>query len=153
MEHTYCVIMAGGKGERFWPLSTKAAPKPFIKLIGDKTMIQMTVDRLLGLVSKERIFVVLGCEHLDVARQQLPEFLAEQFIVEPVGRDTAPCIGFTATILDQADPDAIMVVLPADQYIPDTRAFVETVSLGVECARKGEHLLTIGITPTRPETG
>ena len=105
MEHTYCVIMAGGKGERFWPLSTAATPKPFIKLIGDKTMIQMTVQRVAALVPKERIFVVLGEEHVDVARRQLPELSEDQFIVEPEGRDTGPCIGFTALLLSRRDPE------------------------------------------------
>ena len=153
MEHTYCVIMAGGKGERFWPLSTAGTPKPFIKLIGDKTMIQMTVQRVAALVPKERIFVVLGEEHVDVARRQLPELSEGQFIVEPEGRDTGPCIGFTALLLHRRDPEGVMVVLPADHYIPDTDAFVATASAAVWCARQGDHLVTIGITPTRPEVG
>ncbi|MGD0489188.1 MAG: mannose-1-phosphate guanylyltransferase [Syntrophorhabdales bacterium] len=153
MEHTYCVIMAGGKGERFWPLSTAGTPKPFIKLIGDKTMIQMTVQRVAALVPKERIFVVLGAEHVDVARRQLPELSEGQFIVEPEGRDTGPCIGFAALLLHRLDPEAVMVVLPADQYIPDTDAFVATASVAAGCARQGDHLVTIGITPTRPEVG
>jgi mannose-1-phosphate guanylyltransferase len=149
MEHIYCVIMAGGKGERFWPLSTDRTPKPFVRLIGDRTLIQMTVDRLLGLVPHERIFVVLGEAHLDVARSQLPELAQGQFIVEPEGRDTAPCIGLTASILHERDPEAVMVTLPADHYIPDTRAFVATISAAAECALKGDFLVTIGITPTR----
>ena len=153
MEHTFCVIMAGGRGERFWPLSTDRVPKPFIKLIGDKTMIQMTVARVLRLVPKERVFVVLGREHVEVARTQLPDLPEGQFIAEPAGRDTAPCIGFAATILCRRDPGATMIVLPADQYIPDEDAFVRTASAGVEWAVRGEYLVTIGITPTRPETG
>ena len=116
-------------------------------------MIQMTVDRLLDLVPRERIFVVLGETHLDVARRQLPELAQEQFIVEPEGRDTGPCIGFTASILHAQDPQAIMVTLPADQYIPDAKAFAATIVTAAECANKGDYLVTIGITPTRPETG
>jgi mannose-1-phosphate guanylyltransferase len=145
--------MAGGKGERFWPLSTAGTPKPFIKLIGDKTMIQMTVQRVAALVAKERIFVVLGREHVDVARGQLPELSEGQFIVEPEGRDTGPCIGFTALLLGRLDPEGVMVVLPADQYIPDTDAFAACVSAAASCATQGDHLVTIGITPTRPEKG
>jgi mannose-1-phosphate guanylyltransferase len=153
MEHTYCVIMAGGKGERFWPLSTAGTPKPFIKLIGDKTMIQMTLQRVTALVPKERTFVVLGEEHVDVARRQLPELSEDQFIVEPDGRDTGPCIGFTALQLNRRDPESVMIVLPADQYIPDTDAFAACASEAVRCARQGDHLVTIGVTPTRPEVG
>jgi mannose-1-phosphate guanylyltransferase len=104
-------------------------------------------------VPKERIFVVLGEEHVDVARRQLPDLSEDQFIVEPEGRDTGPCIGFTALLLRRRDPEAVMVVLPADHYIPDADAFVATASVAAECARQGDRLVTIGITPTRPEVG
>lgn len=153
MEHTYCIIMAGGKGERFWPLSTRLVPKPFVRLVGDKSMIQMTVDRALRLVPADHIFVVLGEEHAAVAREQLPGLKADQIIVEPAGRDTAPCIGFAAVQLRLRDPDAVMVVLPADHYVPDAGSFADTITLAVRCARKGDHLVTTGIQPTRPETG
>ncbi len=153
MKDRYCVIMAGGKGERFWPLSTRTTPKPFIKLLGEKSLIRMTVDRLHGLVLEDHIFVVLGQEHLDVARSQLTDFAADQFIVEPVGRDTAPCIGFAASILRRMNPDALMIVLPADHYIPDPDAFARTMSVAVSCAEGGDYLVTTGIRPTRPETG
>ena len=151
--HTYCVIMAGGRGERFWPLSTDLVPKPFVRLIGDKTMIQMTVARLRGLAPAERIFVVLGREHLAVARSQLPDLAEGQFIVEPEGKDTAPCIGFAAVALSRLDPEALMVVVPADQYIPDADAFVRTVSAAADYAKRYDQLVTIGVTPTRPEVG
>jgi mannose-1-phosphate guanylyltransferase len=153
MEHTYCVIMAGGKGERFWPLSTKLVPKPFVRLIGDKSMIQMTVDRALRLVPADHIFVVLGEEHAAVAREQLPGLKGNQIIVEPAGRDTAPCIGFAAVQLQLKDPEAVMVVLPADHYVPDAGPFADTLTLAVRCALKGDYLVTTGIQPTRPETG
>jgi mannose-1-phosphate guanylyltransferase len=152
-KHTYCVIMAGGRGERFWPLSTDLVPKPFVRLIGDQTMIQMTVARLSSLAPEERTFVVLGREHLAVARSQLPGLAAGQFIVEPEGKDTAPCIGFAAVALSRLDPEALMVVVPADHYIPDAAAFVKTVSVAAECARQGDCLVTIGVRPTRPEVG
>lgn len=153
MKDRYCIIMAGGKGERFWPLSTRSTPKPFIRLLGEKSLIRMTVDRLDGLVEKDHIVVVLGQEHLEVARSQLTDFTADQFIVEPAGRDTAPCIGFAASILRRKDPDALMIVLPADHYIPDPDAFRRTMSLAVSCAETGDYLVTTGIRPARPETG
>ncbi len=153
MEHVFCVIMAGGKGERFWPLSTSATPKPYLNLVGDRTMIQMTLERVRHLVPEERTFVVLGEDQLEIARKQLSHLPDEHFIVEPAGRDTAPCIGFTAMALRTLDPEALMVVMPADHYIPDEDAFTKTLFHAVECARDGDHLVTVGIKPTRPETG
>jgi mannose-1-phosphate guanylyltransferase len=153
IEHTFCVIMAGGRGERFWPLSTDLTPKPFLKLMGDKTLIQLTVERALRIVPEERIFVVLGLSQLAVAREQLPLLTDRNFIVEPEGRDTAPCIGFAALSLLKVDNDAIMITLPADHYVPDVEGFVSTILSGVACAGTGDYLVTIGIKPTRPETG
>lgn len=153
MDHTYCVIMAGGKGERFWPLSTRTVPKPYVRLLGDRTMIQMTVDRVRRLLPPEHIFVVITKDHLRVATEQLSELPRENLIVEPAGRDTAPCVGFTAVMLMRLDPSAIMVVLPADHYIPDPECFLDALSQAVTCARSGDDLVTIGIRPSRPETG
>lgn len=153
MEHTYCVIMAGGRGERFWPVSTDSVPKPFLRIIGDKSLIQMTVDRLERLVPPDRIIVVLGESQVPVAREQLNQLPSGSFISEPEGRDTAPCIGYAATILFHRDPAAVMVTLPADHYIPDTDLFVKTVSRAVTLARIGGHLVTVGVRPNRPETG
>lgn len=145
--------MAGGKGERFWPLSAHNTPKPFLNILGAKTMIQLTVERILGLVPAERVFVVLGKAHAEVARKQLPELPEGNFLVEPLGRDTAPCIGFSAVSLLQTDPEAIMIVIPADHFIPDIGEFVETLRYGAEIANQGDYLVTIGIRPGRPETG
>jgi mannose-1-phosphate guanylyltransferase len=150
---TYCVIMAGGRGERFWPLSTGKVPKPFLPLTGSKTLIQLTVERALRFVTNERILIVLGRAHLNVALKQLPELPRENFIVEPVGRDTAACIGLAAAVLSLRDANATMVVLPADQYVPDIRKFAETIRDCVEMAGRGDYLVTLGIKPTRPETG
>ncbi len=153
LDHTYCVIMAGGKGERFWPLSTGKVPKPFLPLTGAKSLIQLTVERALQFVSKERVFVVLGRAHLKVAQKQLPDLPDLHFIVEPVGRDTAACIGLAAIVLSLKDEEATMVVLPADQYVPDARKFADTMVNCVAMAHQGDYLVTMGITPTRPETG
>lgn len=150
---TYFVIMAGGKGERFWPLSTALVPKPFVSLTGKKTLIELTVDRAKRIVPIERIFVVLGKEHLPVAKKCLPELPRRNFILEPVGRDTAPCVGLAATMLNLRDPGAVMVILPSDHYVPDENEFASLIKEAVKVARRGEHLVTIGIVPKRPETG
>ncbi len=152
-DDTYFIIMAGGKGERFWPMSTELVPKPFVSLTGKKTLIEMTVDRAKRIVPIERIFVVLGKEHLPVAKKCLPELPRKNFIVEPVGRDTAPCIGLAATMLDLHDPGAVMVILPSDHYVSDESKFAGLVREAVRAARRGEYLVTIGIVPERPETG
>lgn len=151
--HTYCVIMAGGRGERFWPLSTGKIPKPFLPLTGAKTLIQLTVERAMVFVPKERIFIVLGRTHLNGALKQLPELPRDNFIVEPVGRDTAACIGLAATVLSLKDERATMVVLPADQYVPDVKKFADTITSCVAMADRGDYLVTMGIKPTRAETG
>jgi mannose-1-phosphate guanylyltransferase len=153
MKNTYFVIMAGGKGERFWPLSTLASPKPFLRLLGSKTLLQGTVDRVRGLVDDEHILIVLGATHLGIAREQLPDLTEDSFLVEPAGRDTAPCIGYAATVLNERDPEAVMVVLPADHYIPDEDRFCETIGEAVDAARQRDFLVTVGIRPDRPETG
>jgi mannose-1-phosphate guanylyltransferase len=145
--------MAGGKGERFWPLSTGNVPKPFLSLTGDKTLIQLTVERAMQFTPKERILVVLGRDHLKVARKQLEMLSPENFIVEPVGRDTAACIGLAATVLSIRDDDATMVVLPADQYVPDVKEFTDTIKNCVNMAGRGDYLVTMGIKPSRAETG
>ncbi len=151
--HTYCVIMAGGKGERFWPLSTGKVPKPFLPLTGTRTLIQLTVERALQFAPKERIFIVLGRAHLNVALKQLSELPPENFIVEPVGRDTAACIGLAATVLSLKDENATMVILPADQFVPDVNKFADTIKDCVTMAGRGDYLVTMGIKPTRTETG
>ena len=134
-------------------MSTDRAPKPFVKLMGDKSMIQLTVERALTFVPEERVFIVLGEPHLGIAREQLPYLKEANFIVEPEGRDTAPCIGIAALALLKIDASALMITLPADHYVPDVKGFTETILNAVKCAGSGGYLVTIGITPTRPETG
>ena len=153
LERTYCIIMAGGRGERFWPLNAHNMPKPFLKILGTKTMIQLTVDRVARIIPPDHIYIVLGKYHVDIAREQLPDLPPGNFLVEPEGRDTAPCIGFAAISLLEIDPQAVMAVLPADHFIPDTENFAKTVLYGVDVASRGDFLVTIGIKPGRPETG
>ncbi len=153
MENIYCVIMAGGKGERFWPLSRENTPKPFLRLLGTKTMIQHTVERALRITSRDRIVIVLGKAHLEVAREQLGFLVEENFLVEPEGRDTAACIGFAGTWVSMKDDKAVMVTLPADHYIPDVDAFAKTIDAGAHFASSGDDFVTVGVRPSRPETG
>ncbi len=148
----YTVIMAGGRGERFWPLSTSKLPKPFIPLLGATSLLQDTVTRMQPLVPLERILISIGAEHEEIARQQLPQIPAGNFIVEPIGRDTAACLGFCALHLEQRDPEAIMLALPADHYIGNADACLKTIQTGLDNL-EGATGVVFGITPTRAETG
>ncbi len=152
-QNVYVVIMAGGRGERFWPLSTDSVPKPFLKFLGGNTLIQLTVDRAANLVPVEKILIVLGRQHLDAAKEQLEMLPDENFIIEPEGRDTAPCIGYSALYVSERDERAAMVVLPADQFIPDENNFTRTISSALKLAERDDCLVTVGIKPVRPETG
>ncbi len=152
MATLYAVIMAGGRGERFWPLSSDEVPKPFVPLLGPTTLLQDAVARLQPLIPPDRIYVSIGAAHEPVARQQLPELPAENFIVEPVGRDTSACLGYAALHLERRDPDAVMVALPADHFINDTAAYQRTLKRGVS-ALEGATAVVFGITPLRPDTG
>lgn len=148
------VIMAGGKGTRFWPLSTEEKPKQFLKLIGEKTMIQMTVDRILPIIPMERIFISTGRDYVNLVREQLPQIPVDNIIIEPVGRNTAPCIGLSALHIKKKYKDATMAVLPSDHLVKDDNDFVKTLKCGEEYLNKyPEATLTIGMTPNRPETG
>jgi len=148
----YAVIMAGGRGERFWPLSTNRLPKPFIPLLGNDSLLQNTVSRIQPLVPHERIIISIGAEHFDAAREQLPEIPKENFLVEPFGRDTSACLGFCALHLEQRDGNAVMLALPADHYVADGDAYRETIQAGLD-SLEGSNGVVFGITPTRPETG
>lgn len=152
MSDVYAVIMAGGRGERFWPLSTDQLPKPFIPLLGTQSLIRQTVDRLRPLIPPERILISLGEMHRKTAGEQLPEIPGENFIVEPVGRDTAPCIGFCALHIERRAPDATMLAVPADHYVADPEAYRRTLEKGIR-ALPGAAGVVFGIAPTRPETG
>ncbi|MBW2183155.1 MAG: mannose-1-phosphate guanylyltransferase, partial [Deltaproteobacteria bacterium] len=149
----YAVIMAGGRGERFWPLSKKTLPKPFIPLLKKETMIQETVERIKPLIPEERIIIVLSQDHFPVAQQQLPEIPVENFVIEPFGRDTAACIGLASLYIGRKDKDASMIVLAADHLIADREAFFRTVTSSLKFLVSNDCLVTVGIKPTRPETG
>ncbi|MDX1617836.1 MAG: mannose-1-phosphate guanylyltransferase, partial [Balneolaceae bacterium] len=148
----HAVIMAGGSGTRFWPKSTQARPKQFLNLFGDRSMLQMTVDRIEQLVPFERILVITNDRYVDLVEEQLPDLPVENIVGEPVARDTAPCVAYAAGMLRQRDPDATMFVLPADHYIEHTDRFLSILQAAAAKAEQ-ECLVTIGIQPDRPETG
>jgi mannose-1-phosphate guanylyltransferase len=152
MPTLYAVIMAGGRGERFWPLSTNTLPKPFIPLLGAETLLQDTVSRIHRMAPLERILISIGEEHFEIARRQLPQLPEENFIVEPIGRDTAACLGFSALHIERRDPEAIMLALPADHFVSNADAYARTVQKGLENL-EGATGVVFGIPPSRAETG
>jgi len=150
---TYAVIMAGGIGTRFWPESRQAHPKQFLNVFGDATLIQNTVARLQGLVPPERCLVVTHERYVEKTKKQLPALPAENILAEPISRNTAPCIAYAAMKLQARDPDATMVVLPADHVIEDVARFHEVLEAAIAKAQAPGALVTIGINPTHPATG
>lgn len=148
----YASILAGGSGTRLWPLSTKAMPKQFLSLASDATMLQATVARLAPLVPSDRIFVVTFEEYRGIVQAQVPDLPPEHIIAEPAGRGTAASIGLAATLIAAKDPQAVMASFPADHVILDVAGFRRALRFAEAVAREG-HLVTLGITPTYPETG
>jgi mannose-1-phosphate guanylyltransferase len=153
MPTIYAVIMAGGSGTRFWPRSREKSPKQVLEIIGTGSMIANTVARVQYLVPSGNIFVVTNKLQQEVIRQQLPTVPKQNILVEPVGRNTAPCIGLAAQWIARHDPDGVMVVLPADHIIRNTEEFIRVLRLGVRIAEENQALVTIGIKPSHPETG
>lgn len=148
------LIMAGGKGTRFWPFSTEKKPKQFLNLLGEDTMIQMTVKRLLPLIPYDRIFVVTGKCYEDLVKEQLPNLPEDNIILEPYGRNTAPCIALSAFYIRERYKDAALAVLSSDQLIQDEEKFLKALADGEKFVEKNEDaIVTLGIKPTRPETG
>lgn len=148
------VIMAGGKGERFWPKSRVNCPKQFLSLTADgETMIQKTVRRLSDLIASEDIYILTNQNYLDLVRQQLPDLPEENLLAEPCPRNTAPCIGLAASVIAKKYQDAVMIVLPSDHLIHAEEIYLNTLRKAVLFAEQGENLITLGITPTYPETG
>jgi mannose-1-phosphate guanylyltransferase len=147
------VILAGGRGTRFWPLSRKRRAKQLLALDGKKTMIQQTVSRLLPLAASKRFWVITNDDlHREVSAQ-LRQLEKKQIIAEPVGRNTAPAIGLAAFILQRIDPDAVIGLFPSDHVIADEARFRKTLQQGIGIAAAGENIVVLGIRPTRPETG
>ncbi len=153
LTHTYAVIMAGGGGTRLWPLSRRNKPKQMLPLLDEKrTLFQTTVERLTGLLTPDRVYVVTVAEQVAQLREQSPEIPSENFIVEPAPRGTASVVGLAAVILKERDPEAVMAVLPADHYIRNRDLFHLLIRVAVDVAEKN-YLVTLGITPTYAATG
>jgi mannose-1-phosphate guanylyltransferase len=145
--------MAGGRGERLWPLSTDECPKQFLKLIGERTMLQETVERVRPLVPPQDALVVVGKEHAHFVFEQIPDLPRRNLIAEPMGRGTAPCVGLAALHVSRIDPKGVMLVLPADHVIKKRERFLRLLKEAVAIASEGKFLVTLGIPPTFSATG
>ncbi len=152
--HRYCVIMCGGVGSRFWPYSRENRPKQFIDFLGTgRSLLQMSYDRILPIVPKENIVVVTNEKYAHLIREQLPDISESNILLEPARRNTAPCIAWAAYHISAIDPEASMIVTPSDHLITNENLFEECVSKGFDFVERNDALLTLGITPVRPETG
>jgi mannose-1-phosphate guanylyltransferase len=152
-QHFYPVILAGGRGTRFWPLSRKRRAKQLLALDGKQSMIQQTVARLLPLAPAKSFWVITNDDLRLAITRQLPRVSSRQIIAEPVGRNTAPAIGLAAFLLLRSDPEAILGLFPSDHVIGDLQHYRATLSKGIEIANAGENIVVLGIQTTRPETG
>lgn len=155
MKHkVVAIIMAGGKGERFWPLSQPNKPKQFLTLGNHQlTLIQLTVNRLQSLIEVDDIYIATNELYITHIKEQLPLIKEENIIVEPVSKNTAPCVAFVAAIIQKKYNDALMVVLPADHLINDTKTFIKQLKNAINFASVNKAIMTIGMLPLYPETG
>ncbi len=152
--HRYCVIMCGGIGSRFWPYSRTNMPKQFIDFLGTgRSLLQMSYDRILPIVPKENIIILTNAQYAAKVREQLPELGDGQILAEPARRNTAPCIAWAAYHIAALDPEASMIVAPSDHLITREAEFERSIVAGFEFVENNDALLTLGITPVRPETG
>lgn len=148
------VIMAGGKGERFWPRSRKSLPKQFLNLTDDgKTMIQLTIERLKSLVSIDDTYIVTNKDYKHLILEQIKGIPEENILLEPIAKNTAPCIGLAAMHIKRKYEDAVMLVLPSDHLIKYNEIYIDTLREAIAVAQEDSNLITIGITPSYPETG
>lgn len=154
MENKYCVIMAGGVGSRFWPMSRSLHPKQFIDILGTgKTLLQKTYDRSCKITKPENIFVVTSDIYVSLVKQQLPDLQDHQILSEPVRRNTAPCVAYAVYKIRKINPKAILLVSPADHIIEKEDVFTEVVNRGMHYTEHNDSLVTLGIQPSRPDTG
>ncbi len=153
-KNNYCVIMAGGVGARFWPMSKTSRPKQFIDILGvGKTLIQLTFDRFIHLCPAENIYVVTNEIYKDLVLEQLPQLTENQVLCEPSRRNTAPCVAYANYKIKETNPDALVVVAPSDHIILKEEEFVRNIEAALEAANNNDWLLTLGIKPSRPDTG
>ena len=152
--HNHVVVMAGGIGSRFWPMSTVDCPKQFIDVLGcGKSLLQLTIDRFAGLCPPENIWVLTSEKYAPMVREQLPEIAEGNILKEPCRRNTAPCIAYAAWKIKKRDPNANMVVTPSDHFVADVDEFRRVVKSSLSFVAGSDAILTLGIKPTRPDTG
>lgn len=150
----FALIMAGGIGSRFWPFSRETKPKQFLDILGTgKSLLQMTFDRLLGICDKENILIITNEQYKQLVIEQLPNIRNDQILAEPVRRNTAPCIAYGTYKVLKENQNANIIVVPSDHLIINEKGFHETINKGINFARNNDVIVTVGIKPTRPETG
>lgn len=152
-QNTYCIIMAGGIGNRFWPVSNRRCPKQFLDILHvGKSFIRQTYERVAQIFPNQRIFIVTGTEYEEIVKKQIPEIPDQNILKEPYVRNTAPCIAYAAYKIYQQNPNAYLVTLPSDHFIANESAYLKNLREGISFVEQQGGLLTIGITPTRAET-
>ncbi|TNF41763.1 MAG: mannose-1-phosphate guanylyltransferase [Bacteroidetes bacterium] len=153
MDNNYCIIMAGGTGSRFWPLSRLAKPKQFLDILGTgRTFLQQTFDRFSKIIPSENFVIVTNTKYKNLVLEQLPQIREEQVLLEPLRRNTAPCIAYATYKIKTQNPDAIMIVAPSDHVILKEEEFINQIKTGLDFVKENNALLTLGIKPCRPET-
>jgi mannose-1-phosphate guanylyltransferase len=150
----YCVIMAGGIGSRFWPMSTPNKPKQFLDVLGiGKSLLQMTYDRLKSIAPEQNIFILTNANYADLVKEQLPRISSDQILCEPMRKNTAPCIAYAAAKIKAIDTNATLIVSPSDHLIIQEQRFEEIINIAINSAEQNKSIVTLGIQPTRPDTG
>lgn len=154
MENNYCIIMAGGIGSRFWPMSTPQKPKQFLDVLGiGKSLLQMTFERLTKIAPETQIYIMTNEGYVDLVKEQLPMISLSQILTEPKRKNTAPCIAYAASKIHSMNPKATLIVAPSDHLILKEDKFIEIVQIAINTANQNDRLVTLGIKPTRPDTG
>src|SRR6266513_5638166 len=149
----FVIIMAGGKGERFWPVSREKSPKQLITLLGNRSFLQQAVDRVLPVVPAKNIFIITNAVQAPEVRRQLPKLPKDNVVAEPIGRDTCAAVTLGAALVGARSTTGVMAVLPADHVIPDEKKFQQVLADAFDLASRGQVIVTIGIKPTEPATG
>ena len=153
MNNMYHVIMCGGVGSRFWPMSTTKTPKQFLKLVGDKSLFRLTVDRLLEISKEDKIILVTSKKYKKIILEELPEIPEENILCEPAMRNTAPCVAYAAFKIQSLNKNANMIIAASDHIITKENEFIKVVNDCFELTAKNDILLTLGMKPSRPDTG
>lgn len=148
----YAVILAGGQGKRFWPMSTSKTPKQLLRLLDDRTLLQMAVDRVRDIIPIENILVLTNQSLVEASRQAAPELPAENIVGEPIGRDTAPAVALSCLLVESRNPQGVFAILTADQIMADIPQFQNTLSMAFDAAGESDTIVTIGIDPAEPST-